>query len=1034
MKAYKILISVFLLLFTFQLSAQAYKVKGKVLNPQNRPVQEAVITLSGMGDPIVTDENGAFEITTDNSHINFTVKAEGYYSQQQSLNKRSEIKIILIPITKSRYTEDQILPINGKTQTSNSSSVTLSKKDFGTAYTIENALAGEVAGLQIINKSSMPGEGSYFNLRGIHSLEANTAPLVVINGVPYLPDTELSPIINGYSRGMFGNYDINDISNITVLKGAAASIYGSMGSNGVILIETDGASADNMDTRISFSGQYGVNFNDKRLPMMNRDEYRSYLNDIGMTEYTDMAKLQTQFPFLADDKEYYYNYLYNNNNNWQDEIYKSSFVTDNVLRIEGGDAIAKYDISLGYMKDGGIIDNTSSNRYHTQINTNITVSRKFEIFTTVGLAYTTSDLMEQGMINQTNPILAAYGYAPLLAGYLKEKDESLRNTFNTYKYGVSNPLAITNSLVAQGKIYDVNIRAGLRYRPADHYTLSGTVGLLYNYNRENVFIPGVTDGAILPLNDNQAKNTVRSGVGETINMFYNINAAYDNVFNDIHALNANIGIQILNSRKEYDAGSGYNTDNDFYQTLDYVDPGSEKFFGYINLWNWMNFYAHADYTYNNLVKASFNISLDAASSVGKDATRFTAYPSAAITFMAKNLRGLQNSSWLSRLDLRAEYGLTGNSRFSSNYAKNYYKSVRFMDFSGIVRSNVPNTHLKAEQNIQLNIGTDFSLFKHRIDVSFDYYKINSTNLIFAQPATSSAYGSSFYYNNAAEINNDGIEISLQAGLIRTRNFDWTIGGNIAFLHSEVKSLGAVNKTILKYSDGSEVITRVGDDPYSFYGYRSEGIFRTQAEADAAALRTAVDEPFMAGDVRFCDIQKDGIINDQDKVILGKATPDYFGGFYTTFRYKGWSLDVNFTYSQGNKAYNAVRRNNEALNSWANQSVAATNRWMFDGQVTDVPRAIYGDPRENSRFSDRWIEDASYLKLKNITLGYTINRTLFKFIRSAHIYVSADNLYTWTKYLGMDPEFAYSYNEQMLGCDFAKAALPKSVKFGFNLKF
>ena len=200
------------------------------------------------------------------------------------------------------------------------------------------------------------------------------------------------------------------------------------------------------------------------------------------------------------------------------------------------------------------------------------------------------------------------------------------------------------------------------------------------------------------------------------------------------------------------------------------------------------------------------------------------------------------------------------------------------------------------------------------------------------------------------------------------------------------------------------------------------------------MTTSVNEAFVAGDVHFTDVVKDGVINDKDKVVLGKATPDYFGGFYTNFRYKGWSLGVDFTYSQGNKAYNAVRRNNEAMTNWSNQSIAATNRWQFDGHLTDVPRAIYGDPRENSRFSDRWIEDASYLKLKNITLGYTINRTLFKFIRSAQIYVSAENLYTWTKYLGMDPEFAYSYDEQMQGCDFAKAPLPKSVKFGFNLKF
>ena len=1033
MKAYRLIFSVLFTLFALgSFAQQEYKVEGIVIGSNKKPVANAVVTIAGVEETVITDSTGKFSVTKALRNGEISVKANGYYTSVMPLANRTNLKVLLIPRNKTHYNEEVLHANNMKADEQSGSAVNIAKKDFITSSSIEEGLKGQIAGLRVTSKGGMPGEGAYFNFRGVRSLVANNQPLVVINGIPYLPDTEVSPIIGGYSRGLFNNYDINDIANITVLKGAEASLYGSLGSNGVILIETDGASSEDLNTRITFSGSYGMHWNDRTIPMLNRNQYRSYINDIGMTSYTDMEKLAQKFPFL-NDEERYDSYLYSNNTKWQDEIYNSSFFTDNVLRIEGGDAIAKYDISLGYMKNGGILGNTNLDRYHTQINTNITVSRKFEIFSTVGLAYSNADLLEQGMVNGTNPILEAYAFAPVFSPYVKEKDGSFQTNYTKRQYDVSNPLALVNTMAARSKVYDVNIRAGLKYRPIDELTFTGTFGLFYNYNKESVFIPGKTSQAIIPLNDGIAENTARDGVGETINMYYAVNGLYSKIWNKIHAFNAGIGFQALTSRKEYDAGSGYNSANDFYQTLEYVTDG-EAFFGYINLWNWMNMYGHADYTYKSLIRANVNVAIDGASSVGKDATRFTAYPSVGLTFMAKNLHALANSTLLNRLDVRAEYGLTGNSRFSSTYAKNYYQSTQFMELAGIVRSTVPNTSLKSEAAKQLNIGADIALLSNRIDLSVDYYNTRVNDIVLAQPASSSVYGSANYYNNAAEIENAGVELSLRASLIRTKNFDWVVGGNIAFHDSQIRSLGTLKQAITTLPDGGEVVTRLGEHPYSFYGYQTEGIFSTQAEANAAGLVNTSGQAFNAGDVHFVDRNNDGIINEEDKTVLGKATPDYSGGFYTSLRYRNWSVGAEFTYSFGNDAYNAVRRNSESMSNWDNQTLAVINRWRFDGHVSNVPRAVYGDPMNNSRFSDRWIEDASFIKLRSVTLAYTINRPVFKFIRSAQLYVSAENLYTWTDYLGMDPEFAYSYSESSMGCDYAKVILPRSVKFGFNLKF
>ena len=1034
MTRYKILFAIVLMVIACELSAQTITVKGKVTGPDKLPVKGAVISLTGAERSVQTNDSGAFQIETTNPQGTISVSAEGFYEMTQPLVNRTEVKFVLVPGDKSKYNEELVLPFRqGSFGKKTSASENISKKDLGHGITLESAVQGEIAGLRVVNKSGMPGEGAYLNFRGIRTLVGDNMPLIVINGVPYMPDSKESPVIGGYSRSLFRPWDLNDIQNITVLKGAEAAVYGSLGSNGVILIETDGTASDNLDTRITFSGQYGVNWNNKTLPLLGTDQYKAYVSDIGMTHYGDMQDLLDDYPFLADDPDYYYNYLYNNNTDWQKEIYSPSAVTDNVLRVEGGDAVAKYDISLGYMRNGGVVDETMSNRYQTQINTNVLINRKVELFTTVGLAYMQGDFQEQGMIEATNPLLTAYNKSPLLSPYRKDDDGSILDEYDVYRYGVSNPVAIVNTLIAENKQYDVNLRLGLNYRLDENLMLSGIVGLYYNYNQENIFIPGVTDMTVVPMNNDLAKNTVRDGVGETKNMYYNLNAYYNKIFNNIHAVNVSAGAQFLRSHKEYDAGMGYNTANDFYQTLDYVESGSESFYGYIDDWNWMNFYAHGDYTWKSLVRASLNVGIDGSSSSGSDASRFGIFPAAGVTFMAKNLKSLSNSSILNKIDFRAEYGLTGNSRFSSNYGKNYYHSAQFQALSGIVRSSIPNSGLKWERTRQLDLGMDLSLLRHRIDLSFDYYKAKSDHVLFAQPI-SSVFGSSNYYVNTSKLDNHGIEVALSAALVQTRNVEWIVGGNIATTTSKLVSLGNVNQNITTFSDEAQVISRVGEKPYCFYGYVAEGVFSTSEEASAAGLTDWKGNTYGAGDIRYRDLNTDGVINDDDKQILGSAAPDFFGGFHTFLRIGHFGLSAEFIYSVGNDAYNGVRRSIEAMDNFNNQSEAVVNRWKLEGQVTSIPRAVYGDPLENNAFSSRWIEDASFLKLKTVTISYDFDKKFLDFFRSGTIYLTGENLFTWTDYLGLDPEFSYSYSEAMQGMDYAKVIIPHCVKFGFNLKF
>ena len=984
------------------------KLTGKILSATNQPVEGAIVTVLDTMN-VTTNKEGAFqfEVKDLSKAGEISVWAPGYFSVKQLIRERSNIVITLIPENQYKYNETMILPFRreGEMQLEDYTAATnIAKKDFMPGTTkIDRALTGQVAGLQVKRSSGMPGEGSYYNLRGIRTLTGDNAPLIVINGVPHMPDKTPSALIDGFTRDIFQFYHLQDIQNITILKGAEAAMYGSMGSNGVILIETDGTASNDLETRVSYYGSYGINWNDKRMPVMGLDDYKQYLADMGMTISKDPQNFYNNFPFMQNPNDPRYNYLYNNNTDWQDLIYKNTASTDHLFRVEGGDNIAKYDLSLGYYRENGLMDNTSMERFHTLLNANVLVNKQLNIFATVGLAYMNGHYQMQGMDITTNPILAAYARSPFLSPYEKDREGNTLKTYASHFYGrsksrdysVSNPLAIVNTLDSRNRQYDLNMKAGIAYNPFRELTLTGTVGLYYNYDNEHLFIPGASEATIVPLSDKYGlrNNAVSDGVAVTTNFFANLNASYKKTFNYVHQLNAIAGWQLMTTKNEYDAGEGRNTGNDFYQTLGSTIDG-RRFLGYINSWNWTNFYGHADYTYNNMVQASVNIAVDAASSTGTDVARFYTYPSVGVTLLGKGWKPLLDATWLNKLNVRAEYGLTGNSRFSSQMGGYYYSTVPYMQLSTIVRSNIPNVSLKPEKNASLNLGLDLSVLNNRLNVSFDYYNNQISDMISAMPL-SSVYGSVPYYANVGKLENTGIELSVQASLVRTRNFEWIVGGNITRSRDKIKSLGGEEQIVLSYDNGVQMVNRVGESPYQFYDYQADGVYSTQAEADAANLSNRTGRRYNAGDVRFVDQNGDNRIDDKDRILLGSAAPSYFGGFYTQLKYKGFALSAEFSYSKDNIAYNAVRQQLEAVSTTNNQSIAAVNRWTVEGQKTDMPKATWKDPVGNSYFSSRWMEDASYLRMKNVTLSYTFSKTLWNFFRSGTIYVTGENLLTYT---------------------------------------
>ena len=1021
------------------------KVTGKVVNSANQPVAEVVITCPGC-KTVRSAADGSFTIedVKDGSLISFI--REGFYTKTEYVDNAAESKlnVNLIETSNTRYNETTLLPYTKEENNPNVAGVTnINRKDFALgSLSIDKALKGSVTGLNVINKSGMTGEGAYLQLRGIKSLMAENCPLVVINGIPYMPDMNVSQIVNGYSRSVFQALNGQDIRNVTVLKGADAAIYGSMASNGVILIETDQATSTDVNTRISFSAVYGTNWNNKRIPLMESAEYKGYLSDMGMTYYPNMEQFFNDFTFLTDpnaNKAYLYQY----NTDWQDEIYRTSSTTDLLFRVEGGDNIAKYNISLGYLNDEGTLKNTSSQRYNAQVNASVLVSKKFEIQTAINAAYLNGDYQEQGMSLETNPLLAAYRRSPLLSPRKSDMYGNLIDKYSSYWYGaienedfiVSNPSALVGSLYAKNRQYDMNAKVQLIYHPLKNLTLNAIVGMYYNYNQEETFIPGKNNNDISPLFDQYGKseNSTRVGTNHTFNMFYGANGEYLLQPSEKHQFKFMAGFQSLMTSYEYDAAYGRNSNNDFYQTLGDAQSLGKYFSGYNNKWNWLNWFGKVDYTFNHLVKVGVTASFDGASSIGKDATRMTFYPAADVTLMAKQLPWLKDVNFVNKLNIFANYGVLGNSRYSSKLGKYYYTSQPYQTIAGIVRANVPNTKLKAERDYTLNVGLETSLWNNRLQLGATYYNINAKDVLMTG-IRSSILGTSTYYNNDGEISSKGVELSLAVSPIYNSDWKWTVGGNLTTLKNQVKSLGDISNIITTLDDDAQIITMVGEDPYSFYGFKTKGVFATTDEANAADLRNRSGIAYEAGDVHYVDVNNDHIINDADRQVLGSATPDFFGSIFSRLEYKNFALDITLAYSVGNDAYNAVRRITESGKDFSNQSISMARRWSMEGQQTDIPRASYGDRVGNNEFSDRWIEDASYLKVRDITLSYSWDKPLWNFLLGGTVFVSGENLFTFTDYLGLDPEFSYSNSTMMQGVDYAKVCAPRSVKFGVNLKF
>ncbi|MCB8995534.1 MAG: SusC/RagA family TonB-linked outer membrane protein [Bacteroidales bacterium] len=992
------------------------------------PIEQVSISVSSTGVSASTDSTGAFSIVVPNLQAELIVDLPGYNKRNVYLNGRDFINISIVSDKYRSFDNAYNKPLGTgvlKDVTYPLTALTAEDISLSKAASFDQVLQGRVPGLSVIQQSGMPGSRTYMNIRGFSSLYANNEPLLFIDGMIHDYSYASRSLMEGFSMNPFDIVDIDDIADITVLKDGQ-SYLGAAGSNGVINVNTEQKSETS--TVIKFSTYRGISFVPTKQDVLDPDQFRSYFTDVFNTVSPSPGDINSLYPWLNGNSGADY-YKYNNNTNWQDEIFKPASLSKYHFFLKGGDDIATYNISTGFLSQKAMYDGSGYSRFNLRINGKINITDKFSVTPNAKLSLADSYLPNQGYSTFKNPIQSALLMPPIMAPYSRDAATGVKLPYidDTGIFDVSNPVAIVKNAVGTDRNYNFLSSVNAAYAITDKLKISTLLGIDFNNARESIFLPNIGMYQV-----DSASNSPGDLVNEYRSTQSHTTISYNSHTMNGHSIDFYGGFRYLRNTYKYDKGIDLNTPSDDFRSL-----GQGSKYNYLRTTTgddrglvWVSYFASGKYNYQNKYFADVNLSYDGNSAVNAD-HRFNFYPSVGAAWRLSSESFLNQAAWLEDLKLRASYSVTGN-MFSSiyDYSKLYYTSARIDNYGVLFREAIPNENLELEKKNMVNAGLDLSVAKQAINLHVDYYTSTVNNLIVEQELPES-YGYTMYFDNGGKLSSSGIEVAADAR-IQSGDFAWIIGGTVTQMSTEVKSLEFLNPAatnIVTTIDGAQFVSSVGNPLNSFYGYKTDGIYQTAAEANAVIGPKGL--PMQAGDVRFVDSNGDNKINDADKTIIGNPNPSLFGSIYTTFSYKRFDVSLLFNYSMGKDAFNYLRYKTESMDSYDNQSVSVLDRWTASNPSNTMPRAAFGDPTGNTVFSDRWIEDASFLRLQKLTIDYNL-AGLPGVYKGITLYITASNLLTFTKYKGYDPDFQYMNSPFYMGVDYGMMPQTRSFIIGAKL--
>ncbi len=1029
-------------------NVKVHEIKGVVIDAQSKePVAAVQVKTLNAKYSALTNAKGEFSIKVEDYTDVLYVSAINYNSIEVPIRGRDEISVELYS---NKFKPSYSKQLTGK-KVKRSTVVTRSVSQLDdlnrpTSVTADMEIQGQVGGdVRTISQSGVQGAGSTMYIRGLNSIYRNAQPLIVVDGVIWKRNTEISSLIDGYSSNPLLDIANSDIASISIIKDGT-SLWGAKGANGVILIDTK--HAHDMATKIDVNATVGILQQAKSLPVMDADQYRLYASDMVSTMSDDqlLDMFQTKniekINFLQENKALKTYGVYHNNTDWDDEVYKSGMYHDYDINVTGGDDRALYAFSVGYSKTDDVESEIDMKHFHTRFNADINLYDNIDLGFYMGYTNTDKNLVDDGVSYYSSPSYLAMIKSPFLSPY---RYSALGELTSAYAYeddfGISNPSGILNSNYNINRRYRFNVGLKPQFHINDKFVFTDMFDYSFWREEESYFRP--MDPVIDTYLDGfgVVENVMANQVIRNSCIFNDATLRYSDTFSKYHHLKAYLGWRYIVNNMERDYEEGYNSGSDDVRFLtDALVYKSAK--GVNNDTRNISTYINADYNYDNRYFVNVTASVDGSSTFGKETEggfklfdhNWAFFPSVELGWLASSETFMKDVDFINMLKLRAGISLSGNDDIPPLSNQSYFSSVRYMSYAtGLVLSGIANNEIQWETSTKMNFGLDASLFNNRLGLTADIYHDKVGNLLYYKELPEEV-GTGYYWSNSGEMTNNGVELALDVKVLNSKTLKWDLGLTVGHYKNEITEIPEEGMKPLEVC-GANIATIKGEAAGVFYGYQTDGVYATTNEASGANL-SIIDENgdrqyFAAGDVKFKNLNGDDVIDENDMTIIGDPNPDFYGSLNTKLSYGRFTLDAIFNFSYGNDAYNYLRAQLESGSDFKNQSTAMLGHWSYEGQQTSMPAIAYGDPMGNARFSDRWIEDASYFKMKKLSLSYDVPVGDIPVIEGLKIWVAANNLFTLTEYLGRDPEFSMNSHVLYQGID--AGLLPSTRSYFVGVK-
>lgn len=968
------------------------RITGKVTDDNNVPIIGANVIVKGSTNGTITDIDGNFTLEVPD-HAILLISYIGYVSQEVLVKNQNNLAILMIEDSKSI---DEVVVIGyGSVKKSNLTGAVSSVKTTEIQQTpltsIDQGLVGRASGVQVTQTSGMPGAVASIRVRGSSSLQGGNEPLYVIDGFPVYSGMGFGSTGGNTQISGLSTVNPSDIESIEILKDASATaIYGARAANGVVLITTK--SGKKGRDIITFESSFGIQNVAKTIDVMNAQEYAALVNEAYTNDGLEAPYNAMQLADIAK---------LGNGTNWQNELFRPAMIQNYQLAFSGGDNKTTYAISGGYFDQKGIIINSDFKRYSLRLNLDRQIFNTLKVGTHMSGSYTISNTAATDVGGRDGVVNGALKMNPIQSVYTNEEIGEYTPT-NEPGLLIPNPVATAKEQIYNNATTRVLGDVYAEWEFLKDLKLKVSLGMDIMYLKQNQYTPS-------NIYQSLGIASAKVGVNRSINWLNENILMWDKTFKDIHSINLLGGFTIQRNNIETVTGAASNFVND---VMTYNNLGSGSIYNKpessATQWSLMSYLARANYSLYDKYLFSINGRVDGSSRFG-DNNKYGFFPSGSIAWRITEEDFMEPvKSVINNLKLRTSYGFTGNTEIG------VYESLATLGsnswtignqlVSGFYPNRIPNPDLKWERTGQFDIGIDLGLFDNRLRMTADYYSKKTTDLLY-NVAIPNASGYDSMLKNIGSVQNRGCELSIESDNL-SGPFLWTTAFNISFNRNKVLELGGESyKDVGKYDDHlktSDIRRLIVGQPIGvFYGYRFDGIFQNEAEC---AQQTSSTSPIGIGLRRYKDLNGDGKVDaTSDREVLGDANPKFFGGMTNTFAYKGVELNVFLQYSYGNKIFNYNAMELESPTGGQNVYKDLVNRWSATNPSNEYQKAT---TNRNNIVSDRFIEDGSFLKLKTVSLSYSFPKLKCKHIGGLRLYVTGQNLLTWTKYRGYDPEVSY----------------------------